>query len=416
MTLIAIGLNHRSAPIGVLEQIAIGPDDLPKAIEQVISSEVINEAVVLSTCNRVEIFIDAERFHDAYHAVRDALSVLSGLAPEKFIDHLYVHYDAEATQHLFQVTAGLDSAILGEHEIQGQIKSAWDIARVNGACGQLLNPIFEHAIAAGRRVRTETAIGRRTASLTQAAVNLVDEQLEALSGKRVLLLGAGEVGRGVAHALQRTADVSLTVCNRTSETAAKIAAELGAQTVAITDLPAAIAQTDVLITATGAPGAVITSDMVATAQLEGPLLILDLAVPRDVEPGVVKTDGVDLLVLSDLQNFANRGIAERQQHLAEAHGVLDQELARYRRTMSESELEPILGSLHRTAETVRISEIERYAKHLGGLSPAETEAVSALTSAIVSKLLHEPTARLRRSAGTPRADRLVEDVRDLFNL
>ncbi len=414
MTLIAIGLNHRSAPLGVLEQVSIGPDDLPKALSQVTSGEVINEAVILSTCNRVEIFLDAERFHDAYHDVRNALSLLSGLGPEKFLDHLYVHYDNEATEHLFQVTAGLDSAILGEHEIQGQIKNAWDVARHNGACGSLLNPIFEHAISAGRRVRTDTAIGRRTASLSQAAVNLVEEQVGTLAGKRVLLIGAGEVGKGVAQALQRTAEVSLTVCNRTESTAAAVASQLGAEVVPMSGLANAISSTDVLVSATGAPGAVVTAEMVGGAT--APLLVLDLAVPRDVAADVVKCANVDLLVLSDLQNFANRGVAERQQHLAEAQAVLDEELSRYRRTLSEAELEPLVKSLYRSAEAVRVSEIERYGKHLNTLSPQQAEAVASLTSAIVSKLLHEPTARLRNSAGTPRADRLAEDVRDLFDL
>lgn len=416
MTLIAIGLNHRSAPIGVLEQMAIGPDDLPKALTQVTSGDVINEAVILSTCNRVEIFVDAERFHDAYHDVRNAMSLLSGLSPEQFLDHLYVHYDNEATEHLFQVTAGLDSAILGEHEIQGQIKNAWDVARLNGACGSLLSPIFEHAILAGRRVRTETAIGRRTASLSQAAVNLVQEQVGNLDGKRVLLVGAGEVGRGVAVALQRTAEVSLTVCNRTEATAAAMADQLGASQVAMSGLADAIANTDVLVSATGAPGAVVTTEMVAQVQRDLPLLIMDLAVPRDVEADVVKCGRVDLLVLSDLQNFANRGVAQRQQHLAEAQSVLDEELSRYRRTLSEAELEPLVKSLYRSAEAVRLGEIERYDKHLKNLSPQQAEVVASLTSAIISKLLHEPTARLRNSAGTPRADRLAEDVRDLFDL
>jgi glutamyl-tRNA reductase len=416
MTLIAIGLNHRSAPLGVLEQVAIGPDDLPKALAHVVSGEVVNEAVILSTCNRVEIFLDAERFHDAYHDVRNALSLLSGLSPDKFLDHLYVHYDGEATEHLFQVTAGLDSAILGEHEIQGQVKNAWDVARHNGACGPLLGPIFEHAVVAGRRVRAETAIGQRTASLTQAAVDLASEQLGSIEGKRVLLIGAGEVGRGVAQALQRTANVSLTVCNRTSETAAAIADELGAKQVPMSDLGQAIAESDVLVSATGAPGAVVTTEMVLAAKLQSPLLVLDLAVPRDVEADVVKCEAVDLLVLSDLQNFANRGLAERQQHLAQAQVVLDEELSRYRRLMSEAELEPLVKSLYRSAEAVRVSEIERYERHLESLTPQQAEAVASLTAAIVSKLLHEPTARLRKSAGSPRADRLASDVRDLFDL
>jgi glutamyl-tRNA reductase len=280
----------------------------------------------------------------------------------------------------------------------------------------LLNPVFEHAVSAGRRVRAETAIGRRTASLAQAAVNLIGEHVGSVDGKRILLVGAGEVGQGVAQALQRTAPVSLTVCNRTRSTAIDFAAQVDAATVPIEELSAAIASADVVITATGAPSTVITRDMVDGVQRSGPLLVLDLAVPRDVAADVIKSPGVDLLVLSDLQNFANRGVAERQQHFAEAQRVLDAELSRYRRTMSEAELEPLLGSLHRSVEAIRRSEVERYGKHLEGLTPGQLEAIESLTSAIVSKILHEPSSRLRGSAGSPRAERLAQDVRELFDL
>ena len=418
MTVIAIGLNHRSAPLSVLEQMTLSADVLPKALTHITASEFVNEAVVLSTCNRTEVYVHAERFHDAYREVRDALALLVGVDDSMFADHLYVHYHDEAIEHLFAVAAGLDSAVLGEHEILGQLRSSWDVARSEGRTGALLDPLFEHAIGAGKRVRTDTAIGRRTASISHAAVSLVRERMGDLTGKRVLLIGAGEVGAGVATALTRNEPVRVTVTNRTAERADEIAAGIGAEVAPFADLDAAVAGADVVISATGAPGQVLEASVVAAAikDREDRLLVLDLAVPRDVDPAVIAFDQVDLLVLSDLQAFANRGLEERQKEAAAARRVIEVEISRYRSASSAEQVEPLLGKLHRWAEAIRITEVEHYDKHLSGLSPDQAEAVEALTKAIQKKMLHEPSVRLRSAADSRRGDRLGETIRELFDL
>ncbi len=418
MTVIAIGLNHRSAPLSVLEQMTLSTEALPKALVEITNCESVNEAMVLSTCNRTEVYVHAERFHDAYREVRDALAVVAGVDPDFFADHLYVHYHDEAIEHLFAVAAGLDSVVLGEHEILGQLRRSWETARTEGATGTLLNPLLQHAIGAGKRVRTDTAIGRRTASISHAAVSLVRERLGDLTGKRVLLIGAGEVGAGVATALSKSEDLSITVINRTEERAVDIAHIIGARVRPFEQLAEAVTEVDVIISATGAPGMVLAAETVAAAvqRRSGRLLILDVAVPRDVDPGVLALDQVDLLVLSDLQAFANRGIEERQKEAVAARRVLETEISRYRATTTAEEVEPLLGSMHRWAEAVRIGQVHHYRNQLDELTPEQAEAVQALTKAVVNKLLHEPSVRLRSAAGSRRGDRLAESVRELFDL
>lgn len=418
MTVIAIGLNHRSAPIGVLELMSLPADVVPKALSEIASSPVVNEVVLLSTCNRTEVYVHAERFHDAYRDVREALSLIVGVDSSAFVDHLYVHFDGEAIDHLFSVSAGLDSAVLGEHEILGQIRSAWERARIEGTAGPLLNPLFEHAVTAGKRVRTETAIGRRTASISHAAVSLVTERLGDLAGRRVLLIGAGEVGAGVAGALAKTGSAMVSVTNRTAERAAEVAAPIKAHVVPFDDLPSAVASADVVVSATGAPGQVLDAATVRAALDANPrrLLILDLAVPRDVDPGVMMFDDVDLMVLSDLQAFANRGLEERQKEVSAARAVMEDQMALFQRSAGAAEVDPLLGSLHRWADSVRSDEMARFDKRLDGLDDDQAAAVEALTRGLVKKLLHPPSATLKNAGGSRRGDRLVESVRELFDL
>ncbi|MGH1502547.1 MAG: glutamyl-tRNA reductase [Acidimicrobiales bacterium] len=423
MTVLAIGLNHRSAPLDVLERMSFAGDRMAKALAEFSSGRNVNETVLLSTCNRTEIYAHVERFHDAYAELRNSMSLLSGVGLDDFSDHLYVHFHDAAIEHLFSVTAGLDSAVLGEHEILGQVKGAWELARTESTVGPLLNTMFEHAVRTGKRVRTDTAIGRHTASISHAAVHLVTERIGALSGRRVLLVGAGEVGAGVATALARHDDLELVVTNRTPERAEALAAELSAATLPFDQVGPSLGSFDLVISATGAPGTVIdvvdvqrAAEERAAAGCEHELLLLDLAVPRDVDPNVMTLETVGLLVLGDLQAFANRGIEQRQQELGAARRVVGEELDRYRAASSAQQVAPIVGGLHRWADAVRLDEIDRYRNRLGDLDAAQLEAIEALTKAVVKKLLHEPSTALKDAAGTSRGDRLAESVRELFDL
>jgi glutamyl-tRNA reductase len=419
VSLVAIGLNHRTAPLDLLERVTIGDADLPKALHSLRSRPHLNEVVVLSTCNRTEVYADVEKFHGAYQDIRDALSELCHVMPEDFSHHLYAHYDTDAVRHVFGVASGLDSAILGEHEVLGQVRRAWDHAQSEGVARSAINPLFRHAIEVGKRVRTETSIGRHITSVSQAAVEMAGQRLGGLDGRSVLVLGAGEMGEGMVVALANAGVAHIAIANRTWQNAVDLAGRVGGEAVRMSDLPDALARTDLLLTSTGATSMIVESSDVAEvmARRAGrPLLIVDIAVPRDVDPAAARLDGVTLLDMDDLKAFADAGVRERQREVTAVRSIIDDEIERFLAYTSAREVAPLVSALHERAERVRLAELERLAPKLSGLDDRSRAAVEALTKGIVGKLLHDPTVRLKDAAGTPRGERLAETVRDLFEL
>jgi glutamyl-tRNA reductase len=419
VSVVVIGLNHRTAPLDLLERTAVDDARLPKVLHDLSTRTNLSEAVVLSTCNRTEVYAVAERFHGGYEDVRNFFVDLSFLPPEEFADHLYVHYDDSAVSHLFSVAAGLDSAVLGEGEILGQVGTAWDRAREEGTTGSALNLLFRHALEVGKRVRTETGISRGITSVAQAAVAMVTDRIGSLDGKRVLLLGAGDMGEGMATSLADAGAADVVVANRTWTTASELAARIGGRPVRLGDLLAELTSADVLLTSTGASTIMLEHGDLATAMAhrEGqPLLIVDIAMPRDVDPAAGALDGVTLLDMDDLRRFVAVGVEGRQREAAKARVVVDEELDRYRVLTTAREAAPLVAALHEHGEAVRAAELERVKAKLAELDPRERAAVESLTRGIVAKLLHEPTVRLKDSAGTAKGDRLSDAVRDLFEL
>ena len=416
MSVVVIGLNHRTAPLELLERTTVDAAKLPKLLHDLQGRAHLSEAVVLSTCNRIEVYAVAERFHGGFQDVRDFLSELAMLAPEDLGDHLYVHHDDAAVAHLFSVAAGLDSAVLGESEILGQVADAWEQAHREGAAGATLNLLFRHAVEVGKRVRTDTRLGRGITSVAQAAVALAVNRLGDLQGRRVLLLGAGEMGEGMAVALRGAGVGDIVVVNRTPSTAEQLAARVDGRAAGLDQLPDELHAADVLLTSTGA-----STIIVEHADLEGamrgrgdrPLLIVDIAMPRDVDPGAANVEGVTLLDMDDLRAFVERGVAGRRREAASARIIVDEELDRYRVVTSAREVAPLIGEMREKAESVRAAEVERFTS---GMSAAERDAVDAVTRAVVAKLLHEPTVRLKDAAGTAKGERLADTLRDLFDL
>jgi glutamyl-tRNA reductase len=414
VSVVVIGLNHRTAPLDLLERLNVPDGQLAKALHDLCSREHISEAMVLSTCNRAEVYAVAERFHGAYSDIRTFLAEHSFLPPEDFSDHLYVHYDSAAAAHLFSVTAGLDSAVLGESEIQGQVKQAWDRARGEGAAGPGLNLLLRHALEGGKRARTETGIGRKVASVSQAAVAMARERLGGLAGKTVLLLGAGDMGEGMAVALAGAGErINLMVANRTQ------ASRIGAEPVALVDVPDRVADVDLLLTSTGSQAAIIErSDLepVMRGRERRRLLVVDIAVPRDVDPAVADIDGVTLLDMDDLRGFAAAGVAGRRGEVAAAQAILTDELERYLDASSAREVAPMIVALRERAEVVRRAELDRFRGRLDDLGADQADLVDAMTRRLVSKLLHQPTVVLKDAAGSPRGDRLLAALRELFEI
>lgn len=419
MSVVVIGLNHRTMPLDLFERMTIDGSRLPKALHDLATRENIGEVVVLSTCNRTEVYARAERFHGAYADVRHFLAELAFVTADEFSDHLYAHYDQDAVRHLFSVASGLDSAVLGEAEILGQVRTAWERAGDEQTTGPVLNLLFRHALEVGKRARTETGIARGTASVSHAAVEMAGDRLGTLEGKQVLVLGAGDMAEGMATALQRGGVSEVLVANRTWRKARALADRVGGQAVRLFDLPAALERIDVLLTSTGSLVPVVEHDDFAPVMAERsgrPLLIVDIAVPRDVDPRVRELPGVTLLDINDLRSFARQGVERRSHELAAVERIIDDEVLRFRGAASARAAAPVIGALRSWADDVREAELARFDARLDGLDARQREAVESLARGLVNKLLHRPTVTLKEHAGSPTGDRLAEALRQLYDL
>ena len=417
MSFVVIGLNHTSAPLDILEQVTVAPEAIDKALHDLSLRPYVSEGVVLSTCNRTEVYILAERFHGAFQDVRDFLAQISFVAPEQLNDHLYTFYDDQAIEHLFRVSAGVDSAVLGEHEILGQIKRAWLAAQTNDCVGMSLNSIFRAAVEVGKRVRTETSISRSIASVSQAAIVMAQERAGSIAGKHVLLVGAGEMGAGMALSLATHDAASITVMSRTAETATEIASRIDAQVRPFDELDQALAECDIAFTSTASPSTVIDAATVSPLldQRGTDLLILDVAMPRDVDAQVGTLPGVDLYDLDSIGAFVAKGLEARSAEVDQANEIIAQEMARHLSDVGKQSVTPLITSFRGHVDSLRADELARQASK-GDLTPEQMAAVDEATRAVLNKVLHEPTMRLKDSANSLRGERLAAALRELFDL
>jgi len=415
MSVIVVGVNHRTAPVGVLERLAIAGDEVGKAVIGLAQRDNIREAAVLSTCGRTELYLVAERFHGAYADATDFLADIGSMRGDELLPHLFSHHDEAAATHLFDVAAGLDSPVLGESEILGQVRTAWQVAQRNGGARTTLDVLFRRALRVGKRARTETAIGRGTASISHAAVDMVAERLGSLSGVSVLVVGAGDMGRGVATALYGAGAGRVVVANRTAARGSELAARVGGEVVGFERLRDAFTACDVAVTcATGET--LVTPDLLAGRAAERPLLVVDIALPRNVDPEAAGLPEVTVLDLDDLRDWADRGLAARAADAERVADIVADELESYLGEVTARQAAPLVAQLHERAEQLRTGELERFAGRLGRLDDQQRDAVDALTRAIVAKLLHSPSVRLRNDAGTPQGERNAAAVSDLFDL
>jgi glutamyl-tRNA reductase len=393
---------------------------LPKALHDLAGCEHLSEVVVVSTCQRTEVYAVAHRYHGAVSDIRNFMAAWSGTPPESFVGDTYEYYDEMAVGHLFKVAAGLDSAVLGEGEILGQLGDAWQVAHAEAAAGPVLSILFRHAQEAGKRVRSETAISRGTTSLSQAAVAFAEAELGTLAGLTTLVMGAGEMGEAMAQALAGSRDAGpLVVVNRTWSKATELAARCGGHAIEWRDLAAGLVQADVLLASTGAPDFLLEmSDLEAVIEARAgrPLLIVDIAVPRDVDPAVGRLPGVTLLDMDDLSAFAARALQSRRLEVPQAEEIVAEEVERYGGLSSQRRVAPLVASLYERGEEIREGEMARFAKRLSDLDDGQARAVEALTRGIVAKMLHEPTVNLKAGVGTPTGDQLAQALRQLFDL
>lgn len=419
MSLIVVGLNHRTVPVELLERVTVPEDRLAKALHDLAAREHLLEVVVLSTCNRTEIYARCTHFHAAVGDVGEFLAAYSGAAPEEFADHVYTYYDEAAINHLFAVAAGLDSMIVGESEILGQVRAAWQAAVDEQTAPQLLSRLFKHAIESGKRVRTETGIARHPVSIPSAAVTVAAEHLGNLDGMRALVIGAGQMGRGLALTLRSRGVESIMVANRSFERAEVLAVDVAGEAVPLTDIADTLVDVDVVLTSTASHDVLIersTIEMVMACRNGRPLLIVDVALPRDVDPGIHEIPDVTLLDLDDLKEFAQRSADKRRAEIGKVREILSAEIERYRAERAAREVSPLVASLRELGEDVRQGELDRYRAKLDRLDPETRELIDALTQGLVNKLLHEPTVRIKDAAGTPRGDYYADALSTLFDL
>ena len=387
-------------------------------------SEHVSEAVVLSTCLRTEVYAVVERFHDGLADIERffrSCSSAMGTASPPLSELLSCWIDDAAVSHLFEVAAGIDSPVLGEGEILRQVRAAAELARQEHAAGRVLGPLFRHAVEAGKRVRTETAIAQGTTSLAHAAVALAADHLEGgLAGRSVLVIGAGEMGAGFSKALaQPVGPARVVVANRSAGRAAAVAEQSGAQAVSLSKLDEELARADLVLTSTAAPDVVLDVARVGRtmrSRPDRPLLVVDVAVPRDVDPAVADLEGVSLLDVEDVRRFAEARMSTRRGEIPAVRAVLTEELERYRASYAARSAAPVVAALRMRAETIRRAELDRQRARLEALGPEAREIVETVTQRTVAKLLHEPTVRIKDAAGSPRGERLAEALRSLFDL
>jgi glutamyl-tRNA reductase len=417
MSVVVVGLNHRSAPLDVLERMTVAPTALQKALAHLRSGDHLAEVVVLSTCNRTEVYAVCETFHGALSEIHDFLASVSGLSRDRFGEHLFTNYDEAAVKHLFSVASGLDSAVVGETEILGQVRRAWESARLGESSGPNLGGLFRHALEVGKRARAETAIARGTASVSHAAVQLAAARLGgSLVGRSVLVLGAGEIGVSMVTALQHAGVSDVVVANRTRQRAVELASRLGAVAVPLHELPSALERVDLLLTATSSDTTVLEREDVAqvmSARKGLPLLIVDAALPRDVDPSAATIPGVTLLDLDSIRAFVEVGLDERRREIDRVREIVDDEAERYGASAAARQIAPVIRALRDHAEAIRRAEMERVGARL---TEHERDLLDQTSRQMFAKLLHEPTMALRAGAGSTKGQRMVDAARSMFGL
>jgi len=432
VSVLVVGLSHKSAPVAVLERAAVSGDTVTKLLRDVVQAEPVAEAFVVSTCNRVEVYADVDRFHAGVTAICELLARHCGVPSHELTQYLYVHYEDRAVSHLLAVAAGLDSMVVGEDQILGQVRSAVKLAAEHGTAGRVLGELGRLALRTGKRARAETAIGRAGFSLLSAAVELAAARLgplrpgeDPLAGRDVLVVGAGSMSGLATATAARSGAASITVANRTRKHAERLAASVSTVTTTVTglaDLPAAIAAADVVISCTGAAGQVITGDMVSAALAareaeagRGTLVIMDLAMPRDVEPAVAARAGVVLIGMDQLSEHAG---AVRDDDVAAVRTILEAELAAYQSAMDAARVAPTVVALRAKAAGVVDAELARLAGRLSAddLSGHALDEIAQTVRRVVDKLLHAPTVRVKELAGSPGGEEYAAALRVLFDL
>jgi len=419
MNLVLVGLSHRTSPLEVRERFAISERRIPEALQKLLTEPEVEEALIISTCNRVEFVLKAYAEQEGMAAFRRFLESYYGLRYDEFADHFYVHQDYEAVRHLFRVASGLDSLVVGEPQVLGQVKQAYALAKGAEACGATLDAVFQRVFSVAKRVRTETRVAEAPVSVSSAAVEEAERTLGELQGRAVLIIGAGQMGELAARNLVEKGASPLLVSNRTHTQAIALARELRGLAVHFNEIWDAMKRVDVVISSTGCPHFIITRDDMKRLMAERagrPLFLIDIAVPRDVDPAVREVPGCTLVNMDALHQAACAHLRGRQEDLEEADRIIAEEAAQFREHQAQLNVVPTIVSLRRHIEQIRQSELKRTRHLFGRLTPQQEDALERLTQGLVNKFLHTPFTELKQAATRPDRSEFLDVVRTIFHL
>jgi glutamyl-tRNA reductase len=419
MKLLITGVSHKTAPVEVRERLAFSEATLPEALTQLKSRHGVVEALILSTCNRVEILVASEDSVDLRVLIGEFLAETRQASPATLGPCLYHHEGSAAIHHLFRVASSLDSMVVGEPQILGQLKAAYTAAKAHGAISGVLDNILSRAFGVAKRVRSETGIGQMAVSISYAAVELARKIFGSLDGKTVMIVGAGKMSELSARHLRRSGAAHIFVTNRTHDRALELAGLFQGTPVEYTKFQSLLPEVDILIASSGAPHYILhKADMqrVISVRRNKPMFLIDIAVPRNIEPVVNEVDNVFLYDIDDLQGVVNANLREREKEAGHAEGIIAEEVQRMLARLKAQEVTPAIVSLREQLEEIRLAEIERMRGKLGPLTSQQEEAIDALTRGIINKIAHGPVSELRKQAADPEGTHVVDAIRKVFHL
>ena len=416
--LLVIGASHKTASLALRERLSLPEGRAASLLGELVRATEVHEAVAISTCNRTEIYLVAADPVDAESLALSALSRQAGIRPTELLGNLYSLRGTDAVHHLFSVAAGLDSMILGENEIQGQVRRAYELALVEGTTGPITNRLFRDALSAGKRARTETGIGRSRVSVSSMAVELAEQVLGDLESRRVLVIGAGENGEVTARALADRGVHSIFVANRRYDRAIGLAARFGGEAVRFDEMPELLTQADIVVSCTASPHQIIGREELALVLEERagrPLLMMDIAVPRDIDPNVRDLPGLTLYDMDDLQHAVARNMSGREAEAVKAGRLVELEVERFSRWLGSLDIVPTITALRERGDDIVAQVLRENHERWESVSENDRRRLEVMARAVVSRLLHEPTLRLKDSDGD-RAYVYVDALRELFAL
>lgn len=420
MHIILVGLNHRTAPVEVRERLSFSGQHLTSALAELRRMPQLDEALILSTCNRTELYAVSPQFHPGADALKGFLESrgrelgLGGVS-----EHLYVYHGADAVRHLFTVVTGLDSMILGETQVLGQTKEAYLTAADAGTVGKTLHALLSQALTVGKRAHTETGISQNAVSVPYAAVELARKVFSSLAGRKALILGAGEMADLVAKHLVAAGISQIIVANRTQEKAQAMAGQYGGLAIGFREMETWLGQVDVVIASTGAPQFMLTREQVAAAmgaRRGRPVFLFDIAVPRDIDPECSRLENVFVYDIDDLEAAVAANLRERRREARKVERIIEEEVAKFESWLKTQDVVPLIRSLRSKAEAIRKAELERALAKLPGLGDRERSIIEAMSVTLINKLLNDPTVRIKEFAEAPQGDLYLDAVTQLFNL